>query len=295
DLGNFTFYDDGGFAVPAGQRAVLALYAAIFLLGVIGNGAVIWVSAAQLRRSVNGVWFLHLSLADLLCCLAIPFLAAPLADDHRWALGAFGCKLLPSLTVLNMFASVLLLAAISADRCALVTRPVWSQTRRSPSWARRVCAALWAAAALLTTPSFVFRSIRHDPVSDKATCVFDYAVAGRHRRFAELFAAILRFLFGFLFPFGAVAACYGLLLARVRTKRFARSRRATVLVLAVIVTFFACWLPFHVVGLLLAACPPHSAVFKGAMAADPAATGIAYLNSCLNPIIYVAAGRGGAG
>ncbi|XP_039586777.1 C5a anaphylatoxin chemotactic receptor 1-like, partial [Passer montanus] len=143
DLWNYTgsdpWNDLDSAEIPLGHRLVLALYAAIFLLGVLGNGAVLWVTAAELRRTVNGVWFSHLALADLLSCLALPFLAVPLTTDHHWPLGAAACKVLPSLTVLAMFSSVLLLTAISADRCALVTRPVWCHNRRTPALAAAAC------------------------------------------------------------------------------------------------------------------------------------------------------------
>lgn len=287
-------YDDlGGDAeVPVGHRLVLALYATIFLLGVPGNAAVLWVTAAELRRAVNGVWFSHLALADLLSCLALPFLALPLTNDHHWPLGGLACKVLPSLTVLAMFSSVLLLTAISADRCALVTRPVWCHNRRTPGLANAACAGAWALAAALTAPSFAFRAVRIDPFSDKATCVLDYGAVRRHQRGAELATAVVRFLCGFLVPFVVISGCYGRLLSRVRERGLGRSQRATRTVLVVIVSFFVCWLPYHVVGLVLAAGTPGTAAFQGAQAADPAVAGLAYVNGCVNPIIYLVMGRG---
>ncbi|NXI46416.1 C5AR1 protein, partial [Galbula dea] len=279
------------YEVPPSYRAILALYALIFLLGVLGNAAVIWVTAFELRRTVNGVWFLNLSVADLLCCLALPFLALPLARDHHWPLGGFACKLLPSLTILNMFASVLLLTAISADRCALVTRPVWCQNHRSPKLARAVCATAWLLATCLTLPSFIFRTTRWDVFSEKTTCVLDYTAVGRHQRLTELLTAAARFLGGFLLPLVLITVCYGLLLARLHTKGFARSQRAVKLILVVISSFFVCWLPYHVVGLILASSSPRSPWFKGASDADPIVAGVAYVNSCINPIIYVIMGQ----
>ncbi|KAM7020721.1 C5a anaphylatoxin chemotactic receptor 1-like, partial [Acridotheres tristis] len=278
--------------IPPGHRVVLALYAAIFLLGVLGNGAVLWVTAAELRRAVNGVWFSHLALADLLSCLALPFLALPLTNDHHWPLGALACKVLPSLTVLAMFSSVLLLTVISADRYALVTRPVWCHNRRTPLLANAVCAGAWASAAVLTLPSFIFRTVRSDPFSAKTTCVLSYGAVRPHQRAAELATAAARFLCGFLAPFVVISACYGLLLSRVRDRGLGKSQKATKTVLVVIVSFFVCWLPYHVVGLVLAASAADSAAFRGAQAADPAVAGLAYVNGCVNPIIYLVMGRG---
>ncbi|NXS51671.1 C5AR1 protein, partial [Brachypteracias leptosomus] len=277
--------------VPVTYRLVLVLYSLIFLLGTLGNGAVVWVTGFELRRTVNGVWFLNLALADLLCCLALPFLALPLLRDHHWPLGLFACKLLPSLTILTMFSSVLLLTLISADRCALVTRPVWCQNHRSLALARGACGASWFLATLLTLPSFIFRTLRSDEFSSKSTCVLDYRVVGGHQRLTEVVTATVRFLLGFLVPFVVITICYGLLLWRLQSRGFARPQKATKLVLVVIVSFFVCWLPFHVVGLILASTPPHSSLFKGALLVDPVVTGVAYVNSCVNPIIYVLVGQ----
>ncbi|NWZ88502.1 C5AR1 protein, partial [Poecile atricapillus] len=274
--------------IPLGHRWVLVLYAAIFLLGVPGNAAVLWVTASELRSAVNGVWFSNLALADLLSCLALPFLALPLATDHHWPLGRAACKALPSLTVLAMFSSVLLLTAISADRWALVARPVWCHNHRTPLLAAAVCAGAWAAAAALTAPSFAFRHLRTDPFSTKTTCVLSYG----HRRGAEVGTAVLRFLCGFLGPFAVISGCYGRLLLRVRERGLGRSQKATRTVLVVIISFFACWLPYHAVGLVLAAAAPGAAAFRGAQAADPAVAGLAYVNGCVNPIIYLVMGRG---
>ncbi|KAM9367140.1 C5a anaphylatoxin chemotactic receptor 1-like [Phaethornis superciliosus] len=289
--GDYSLEDLDGFQVSHGHRFILTLYAFIFLLGVLGNGAVIWVTAFELRRTVNGVWFLNLSVADLLCCLALPFLALPLTWDHHWPLGGFACKLLPSLTVLNMFASVLLLVAISADRCALVTRPVWCQNHRTLGVARGVCAAAWLLAGLLTLPSFIFRTLRSDDFSDKVTCVLSYSLVGPHQRLTEVAVAVTRFLCGFLVPLVVITGCYGFLLLRVHTKGFTRSRKALKLILVVIGSFFACWLPYHVVGLILASTQPQSSFYKGALDADPVVAGVAYINSCINPIIYVVMGQ----
>ncbi|XP_010120527.1 PREDICTED: C5a anaphylatoxin chemotactic receptor 1-like [Chlamydotis macqueenii] len=285
DWDDYFMYDIEDYEVPHSYRAILVLYALIFLLGILGNGAVIWVTGFELRRTVNGVWFLNLSVADLLCCLALPFLALPLARDHHWPLGAFACKLLPSLTILNMFASVLLLMAISADRCAMVMRPVWCQNHRTLGLARGACATAWFLAGLLTLPSFIFRTVRADEFSQKTTCVLDYVAVGHHQRLTELITAVARFVCGFLVPFAVITACYSLLLARIHSKGFARSRKAIKLILVVIISFFVCWLPYHVVGLILASTHPRSDLFKSAAEADP------IVNSCINPIIYVVMGQ----
>ncbi|KAM9113068.1 C5a anaphylatoxin chemotactic receptor 1 isoform 1-T6 [Pangshura tecta] len=269
----------------------LVLYSLIFLLGVPGNAAVIWVTGFGMKRTVNTVWFLNLAVADLLCCLALPFLAVPVARHNRWELGDFACKLFPSLIILNMFASVLLLMAISADRCALVTRPVWCQNHRTSRLAWGLSGAAWLLALLMTLPTLIFRTTRTKEFSDEVMCVLEYAQVAGYQTTVEVSIATFRFAAGFLVPFVVIATCYGLVLARVHRSRFTRSRKTIKVILVVIVGFFVCWLPYHVVGLILATHKTTTSLYKGAHESDPLTVGLAYVNSCLNPVIYVIMGQ----
>ncbi|XP_068520706.1 C5a anaphylatoxin chemotactic receptor 1-like [Anas acuta] len=268
--------------LPPGVGAALGLDVLAFLLGVPGNVAVIWVSGVTLRRTVNGVWFLNLAVADLFSCLALPFLALPLAQDHHWPLGGFSCKLLPSLTILTMFTSVFLLTAISADRCAVATR--W--WHRTPVVARGACVAAWVLAFLLSLPSFLLRTLRRDPFSEKTTCGLDYAALGRG---AELGLAALRLFAGFVIPVVAMVGFYGWLLARGHP-----ATRPVTTVVVLVGCFVGCWLPYHAVMVALALYAPGAAPYKQASGAQPLAIALAHLNGALNPLLYVLLGRGRA-
>ncbi|XP_066494776.1 C5a anaphylatoxin chemotactic receptor 1 [Tiliqua scincoides] len=270
--------------------AALALFSLVFLVGVLGNGAVVWVVGFQMRHTVNTVWFLNLSMADLLCCLTLPFLAIPLARNQHWPLGGFACKLLPSVIILNMFASILLLTAISTDRCALVMRPVWCQNHRSAPLAWGLCGGAWGLAFLLTLPSFLIRQLNVDRFSEKVSCVVDYSAWGG--RTLELSLAISRFLLGFLVPLAIISLCYGLLLLRLHRSHALRSRKTLTVVLVVVLGFFVCWTPYHVTGLILAKETPNSTLFISLSQAEPLIVALAYVNSCINPVIYVIAGQG---
>ncbi|XP_038622776.1 C5a anaphylatoxin chemotactic receptor 1 [Tachyglossus aculeatus] len=284
-------WDDEG--APSGRLSGtdvigLIIYAVVFVVGVPGNAAVAWVTGAEARRTVNAVWFLHLSVADLLCCLSLPLVVVPLLRDGDWPLGDFACRVLPSLILLNMYASVLLLTAISADRCALALRPIWCQNHRTSRRAWAVCGASWALALLLTVPSFVYRSVHEEPFPPRTDCGQDY---GGQKEVEEAVAAV-RFVFGFLVPLAVIVGCYGGLLARVWGRRATRSPKTLKVVVAVVVGFFLCWCPYQVNGLLLASSKPTSALHRRALAVDSLTVSLAYINCCLNPVIYVVAGRG---
>ncbi|XP_030074350.1 C5a anaphylatoxin chemotactic receptor 1 [Microcaecilia unicolor] len=290
-LFNITSTSSNAINLPPQILASLVLYALVFLLGVPGNLLVIWITGFEMKRTVNTIWFLHLSIADLLCCLTLPFLAMQVILDQHWPLGIVICKLIPPLALLNMYMSVLLLATISADRCALVLKPVWCQNNRTVLKATAVCISLWLLALLMTTPSFFFQSIYSPPLTHKEVCTMHYAKAGNHQNTVKISVVTYRFVLGFVVPFFMITICYGLLISKVKSSRFSQSSKTLKIVLTVIIGFFVCWFPYHVTAIILASQPPTSNLFLSTHRADPIVVSLAYINSCINPIIYVLMGQ----
>ncbi|KAM8924715.1 C3a anaphylatoxin chemotactic receptor [Pelodytes ibericus] len=141
-----------------------------FLVGVPGNILVIWVTAVKMKRTVNTVWFGNLALADITCCLSLPLTIAFEFLHHEWPYGSFLCKVLPSVIILNMFASVFTLVVISMDRCVLVVKPVWSQNHRTVRSAWFVCVGIWLLSLLMCLPVLLYR----ETTTYENTTICDY-------------------------------------------------------------------------------------------------------------------------
>ncbi|XP_004610707.2 C3a anaphylatoxin chemotactic receptor [Sorex araneus] len=150
----------------------MVIFSLTFLLGFPGNGLVLWITGLKMRRTVNTVWFLHLTLADFLCCLSLPFSLAHLVLQEHWPYGWFLCKTIPAVIILNMFASVFLLTAISLDRCLLVLRPIWCQNHRNVRTALVICACIWASAFVMCVPVFVYRETF--VIDNRSVCTYDF-------------------------------------------------------------------------------------------------------------------------
>ncbi|MEJ1279894.1 C3a anaphylatoxin chemotactic receptor [Cricetulus griseus] len=146
------------------------------LLGLPGNGLVLWVAGLKMKRTVNTVWFLHLTLADFLCCLSLPFSLAHLILRGYWPYGLFLCKLIPSIIVLNMFASVFLLTAISLDRCLVVHKPIWCQNHRNVRTALAICGCVWVVAFVMCVPVFVYRDLI--TIDNHSKCGYNFGFQG---------------------------------------------------------------------------------------------------------------------
>ncbi|XP_066567707.1 C3a anaphylatoxin chemotactic receptor [Amia ocellicauda] len=281
---NDSLFPVEGHSSPAVGVVSMVVYALTSFLGIPGNAFVIWISGIKMKRTVNTLWFLNLAIADFLCCLSLPFSIANIALDYHWPYGGVLCKVIPSAIILNMFASVFILTLISLDRFALVIKPVWAQNHRTISLAYLLCAAVWIMAVLLSLPSLIHREVQ-DSLEDHIN-ICRYEVDGH----IEAVIHITRFVFGFLLPCLVITLCYAMIVRKV-SSRFAKSRKTLKIILGVIVAFFVCWLPYHVNGILLSYAPLGSAWSDMAETLDPLVICLAYINSCLNPILYVFMGQ----
>ncbi|XP_036614513.1 C3a anaphylatoxin chemotactic receptor [Trichosurus vulpecula] len=432
----------------------IAIFSLTFLLGLPGNGLVFWVTGLKMKRTVNTVWFLHLTVADLLCCLSVPFSLVHMVLQGHWPYGWLLCKLIPFIIILNMFASVFLLTAISLDRCAVVLQPIWCQNHRSVRLAFALCAGIWVLAFAMCMPVFLYREtftknnytvctynfeeyssqdyiyfnpsfVRENSLENPSTSeltetmestslhpsssrrdtypwpsttlntprtpnvVFSAKVTGghsgsaftvdsiniySHHPFSDLSElpeklphaespripivlpefsnndsstdtlrnsdilpydnagalprasgnplgipevtenyldfiysyefienqlpttlvaiTVTRLVVGFLLPFIIMVVCYTLIVFRLNRGHFAKSRSKTLRVaIVVVVAFFVCWTPYHIIGILSLFASPHTSLGKAVMALDNLSIALASANSCLNPLLYAFMGK----
>ncbi|KAM3875324.1 C5a anaphylatoxin chemotactic receptor 1 [Diretmus argenteus] len=269
------------------QIVALVCYSLVVLLGVPGNALVVWVTGFRMPRSVTSLWFLNLSLADLLCCLSLPLLMVPLAHDDHWHFGPLACTVVKGLFFLVMYCSILLLVLISVDRWMLVSRPVWCQNHRQPRKAAWVCVGVWCLALLGSIPQFVYTT-QIEAGEKKRECVARYISP------TGWFVISFRFLVGFLLPFLVIVVCHWVVYRKAvsGTSSGARSNRTLRVIVAVVLTFFLCWLPLHILDYLLLHTPRSSPNWHKVYLAHTLALCLAYMNSCLNPLLYVCLGRG---
>lgn len=270
------------------QIAALVFYGLVVLLGVPGNALVVWVTGFCMQRSVTSLWFLNLALADLLCCLSLPLLMVPLAHDDHWHFGPLACTMVKGLFYLVMYCSVLQLVLISVDRWMLVSKPVWCQNRRRPKQAACTCVAVWCLALIGSIPQFVYTK-EIEAGADKRECVAMYTVA------SAWLVTCFRFFVGFFLPFLVIVVCHLVVYMRAErglTRGRTRSKRTVRVILAVVLSFFLCWLPLHIVDFLILVTPRNSAHSPAVYQAHVLTLCLAYFNSCLNPLLYVCLGRG---
>ncbi|XP_061765078.1 prostaglandin D2 receptor 2 [Nerophis ophidion] len=209
---------------------VVCFHGLISCLGILENALILWVVGFRLhRRTVASVWVLNLAMSDFLATLTLPLFTLYLNSSHSWELGNPLCKIQASIFFLNMFVSAFLLAAISLDRCFLVSKPVWCQNHRSVAGAWRVCLLAWLWAAVNTFPYFLFRSVT-ETVDDRKLCYHNFALYWSSEATLEkdcevrqTATTVSKVLLAFLIPLAVIAGSY----IRIGLSLMNRNRRWT--------------------------------------------------------------------
>ncbi|XP_048857853.1 C-X-C chemokine receptor type 4-like [Brienomyrus brachyistius] len=262
------------------------VYGIIFVLGIVGNGLVVIVMGYQRKsRTMTDKYRLHLSVADLLFVLTLPFWAVDAASS--WHFGSFLCVTVHMIYTVNLYSSVLILAFISLDRYLAVVRATNSIAPRRLLAEKVIYLGVWLPAALLTVPDMVFAKV-HD-TSTRISCGRTFPDP------VDIWTAAFRFqhiLVGFVLPGLIILTCYCIIICRLsQCSKGQHKRKALKTTVVLILCFFSCWLPYclgiFVDTLMLLKVIPYSCSRVQSLEKWIYITeGLAYFHCCLNPILY---------
>ncbi|XP_069313021.1 LOW QUALITY PROTEIN: probable G-protein coupled receptor 32 [Eulemur rufifrons] len=280
------------------RQLTVAALAVCFVVGVLGNGLVLWMTLFRMARTVPTVWFFNLALADFSLSLSLPVAINHVASG-KWLLkNALACKCYMAFLVLTFLTSIWLLVLISVDRCVSVLYPVWARNHRTAPRAVRLACGVWLLAAAMCAPHLIFRTTRTWKGCEH--CYFEFTLGSEsaQNRSAGLWGRqvaviVPYFLLGFLVPLVIIGACAYLIRAKLRREGWVHARRPRRLLLVLVSAFFAFWFPFNMMllvqmGRLMDPMEPH---FPRMLLLLWATFSLGCFNSSLNPFLYVFIGR----
>ncbi|XP_006878268.1 PREDICTED: LOW QUALITY PROTEIN: bradykinin receptor B1 [Chrysochloris asiatica] len=284
------------------HRALPLPIITICCFGLLGNSFVLSVLLLLRQRlNVAEIYLAHLAASDLVFVLGLPFWAKNIWNRFNWPFGAGLCRVVNGVIKANMFISIFLVVAISYDRYRVLVDPMASRRRQRQRWqAQLTCVLIWAVGGLLSVPTFLLRAIDAVPDLNISACVLQFpqgAWAWHFVRMVELN------MLGFLLPLTAIVFFNHHILASLRRRAEVlrtrcggpTDRKTTVLIFTLVVTFLVCWTPYHFfafVDFLIRVQALHGCFWE-----DFSDLGLqfanffAFINSCLNPVIYVFMGR----
>ncbi|XP_019642292.1 PREDICTED: delta-type opioid receptor-like [Branchiostoma belcheri] len=260
----------------------------VFAVGVTGNlVTILWIALRGQPNNTMRTYVLSLSAADLAYLLGGPFYLSSFLMQPKWIYGEFGCRVIVSLDILTLLASILTLTVTSVDRFLAVVYPIKTLGCRSVNSARLSVVCVWLVSFVLSLPIAVFARMDTDEFPEN--CVIDWPSENSKRSYMTA-----TFVLAFPVPLLVVSVCYGRMVTKLCTavaptsnssKSNKDKRRVAKMVLAVTVMFYVCWLPFGVLQLLYyhSALPAHSSILY----VQISLVGLTYLNSSAHPIIYL--------
>lgn len=264
-------------------------------LGLIGNLLVIVTYACYKRaKTMTDVYLFNVAVADMLFVVALPLII--FNEQESWSMGPVACKILRSTYSINLYSGTLLLACISCDRYIAIVQARRSFGSRSHTvtYSRLICSGVWMFAGALTVPTLIFTQRFEEP--DKymtnetatVTCQLPFNTDGT-TKLMKVMVPSLQMAIGFLLPLLVMVFCYSCIACTLLKAQSRKKHKALRVVVAVVVVFIVCHLPYNVTLLLHTMSlfkQKSCAAEKIKLQVLTLSRSVAYLHCCLNPFLY---------
>ncbi|KAM3625423.1 uncharacterized protein V6R79_011774 [Siganus canaliculatus] len=295
EMGGFSNLEDIDVTAdgsPILRFLICLVYSVVCAAGLVGNLLVLFFIRVRQERKKSRVNFfvLNLAVTDLQFVLTLPFWAVDSALDFSWPFGDVMCKIIPSVTVMNMYASVFFLTAMSVTRYYSVASSLKNINTHKSCSSKLICAMIWTLATVATAPTSIFSTVSN--VTGEKLCLLRFPGG----QYWLAVYQIQKILVGFVLPMSIVSISYIMLLRFIRNRSMRTSnpkRRSQVTksVTIVVLSFFLCWMPNQAITLWsvlvkLNAVNWDRAYYIVHTYVFPLTVCLAHTNSCLNPIIY---------
>ncbi|KAI1301232.1 Allatostatin-A receptor [Halotydeus destructor] len=288
----YFYFDEPSFVYDLVPIVVPILFGIIVIVGLFGNALVVIVVLCNPQmRSTTNLLIINLAMADLLFIVfCVPFTAWDYGYQN-WIFGEVWCKVVQYLIVVCAYASIYTLVLMSIDRFLAVVHPIASISIRTEQNASRAILVTWLTILVVCIPAI----LTHEQT--EYYNVLDGTMY-KQCRFSDDYSRstyqVCFFLFAYVIPLIIVFLLYVLMLkrlwfgavpgGRMSSESVRSKKRVTRMVVVVVVIFAVCWCPIQIVLVLKAFDAYH--MNPAQVVTQIVAHVLAYMNSCVNPILY---------
>ncbi|XP_044531409.1 mas-related G-protein coupled receptor member H-like [Gracilinanus agilis] len=268
---------NGSFLNSQSTEMILAFVSLfITLLGTAGNGFIIWFLIFHFKKNPFTVYILHLSIADLTFLLCAFTLLIGIMINYSSNNVSFRMQLfLVIFVVLVLFGyntGLYLLTAVSVERCLSVLYPIWYQCQRPKHQSAVVCTMLWVLSVFAT-------------LLEGSMYVWEIESSFRFRIIMQIVLLILNFL---VFAPLMVISSLTLFIKVLCNLKHRQPVRLYIIIITTVILFLLFAMPwrFSMIMSNFEAINYDSLRFL-----FPYFTMLSFINSSVNPIVYVVVGR----
>ncbi|KAJ8256870.1 hypothetical protein COCON_G00190220 [Conger conger] len=281
-----------GCTVNDQMKPFTIFYTFIFLIGLVGSLLALWafIRSSKAKKCMN-VYLINLLVSDFLLTLALPFKIAVDLEVAPWRLKIFHCQVSAVLIYISLYASIIFLAFVSADRYLQITQSSRLYRIQEVGFARMMSVVVWALVLFVMVPNMAI-PIKDIPEKTLVTCAEFKQELGLHWHMLTNFLCMAIFLNAS----SAVLVSNGFVLKRLWGSRDssgeerANARQATRNIAVVTLAYMVCFVPYHSVrtpyvftqNKVITSC----AVSRHLFLAKESTLLLAVMHLCLDPILY---------
>ncbi|XP_039596287.1 melanin-concentrating hormone receptor 1 [Polypterus senegalus] len=269
-----------------------SIFGTICFLGIVGNCIVIYTivkkTKFRAKQTVPDIFIFNLAIVDLLFLLGMPFLIHQLLGNGSWRFGAIMCTMITALDTNSQMVSTYILTVMTVDRYLATVYPIRSSYVRTTSVATIVICLVWLLSLLTIIPVWMYAGLM--PLKDGSV---GCALILPNPAIDIYWFTLYQFALAFALPLIIICVAYFKIMQHMSTtvaplpqrSLRVRNRKVTRMAVAICLAFFICWAPYYTLQLVhLGIQRPSIAFFY----AYNIAISLGYVNSCINPFLYIA-------
>ncbi|XP_042248318.1 suppressor of SWI4 1 homolog [Thunnus maccoyii] len=275
------------------QIALLpSVYGIEFVVALAGNLFALWLLVVKERRNwhTGVVLSCNLAISDLLYVLTLPLLIIYYSLGKHWMFGNAVCKTERFLFTCNLYVSIFFIMAISVNRCVALACPFFTRTYVEPAHAKAISVIIWITVGVISCPVLKFASVCQN--DNKTMCVSfcGHLPGDDHPHFTyKIFLAVFGCLVPFLVTFTSYCVVIWVVWKNVNITTLEK-RKVALLVISVLVLYAVSFVPYHVFQIyhfyVKHKYPKKAMCWLYDM--YQVSKGLASLNMCIHPILYMA-------
>ncbi|NXT90510.1 NPY6R protein, partial [Anhinga rufa] len=266
---------------------LITAYALVTIVGLFGNLClIIIIKRRKEAQNVTNILIANLSLSDvLICIMCIPVTVAYTLMDY-WIFGEAMCKISSFIQSISVTVSIFSLVLIAIERYQLIVNPRgWKPNISHAYWG---ILFIWGFSLTISIPFLIFHQLTDEPFKhlsfhsdfykNKVACIEAWPSVTERLIFTtsllvfQIFVCLRR-------RHGKIDRM------RENESRLSENKRINMMLVSIVVTFAACWLPLNVFNVVfdwnyeaLMSCN-HNLAFTICHL-------VAMISTCINPIFY---------
>ncbi|XP_076837797.1 chemokine XC receptor 1-like isoform X1 [Brachyhypopomus gauderio] len=261
------------------SQITAASFITVCCFSLLGNCLLLYtlVRFEDLKR-VTVLFVLNLAIFDLLFTLTLPLFATE--HINQWVFGDVACKIVSGAYFVGIYGSLILVTTMTVDRfLTVVVRSPWLTRRRRLQCARAACLGSWLiSGGVCLKEALTSQAMLMDQVYTCNSATSEEDNYGYYAQFALLF----------LLPLAIIIICYSAILHTLRSTSGRQMYRTALVVLCIVVAFFICWGPYHIIIIIMATQQDKDCEKQDRLhLAYVLCRILAYSHCCVNPVLFM--------